>query len=85
MESPELHESTAHATGEDAAIVKQPIVTKHLIGIALGIVLAIVVYFLMPDELPEAVAAASPEDAPFSAQAMAVTAAVKKTRSTVKS
>lgn len=60
MESPELHESTAHATGEDAAIVKQPIVTKHLIGIALGIVLAIVVYFLMPDELPEAVAAASP-------------------------
>ena len=76
MESPELHESTSHATGEDAAIVKQPIVTKHLIGIALGIVLAIIVYFLMPDVLPEAVAAASPEDAPFSAQAMAVTAAV---------
>ena len=49
---------------------------RHLIGIVLGIVLAAIVYFIMPDTVPEGVAAAAPEGKEFTAEGLRITAAL---------
>ncbi|SEA25880.1 solute carrier family 13 (sodium-dependent dicarboxylate transporter), member 2/3/5 [Bowdeniella nasicola] len=81
MSTPEISPSTAHAPGEDAPKLTGAPLAKKLIGIAVGLILAVIVYFLMPDTLSEAMQAASDKaveggKAAFTPHGLAFTAAV---------
>lgn len=51
------------------------VVNRHTVGTVLGIVLAALTYYLMPDALPEAVAGAAPEGTEFTAHGLRTAAA----------
>lgn len=81
MSTPNIAPSSAHAAGEDAEEITGTPLKRKYIGLVVGVVLAIIVYYLMPTELSamltdasaEAVEKGKPE---FSAHGLAVTAAV---------
>lgn len=76
MSTPEISPSTAHASGLDAKPVEPRRLHRRVIGIGLGFLLAAIVYWLMPDQVPQAVLDVAPEGAEFTAHGLAVTAAV---------
>lgn len=76
MSTPEIRPSTSHAPGLDATPVEPRRLHRRVIGIGLGFLLAALVYWVMPDQVPQAVIDAAPEGAEFTAHGLAVTAAV---------
>lgn len=75
--APERHEHVPLSDGEYASTESMgDIFNMKTIGLILGIVLAVIVYFIMPSELPEAVASGAPEDAEFTAHGLRMTAAL---------
>ena len=81
MSTPEIVPSTSHAAGEDAPEITGKPLARKILGLAVGVLLAVVVYFLMPESLSAELQAASakavekgkPE---FTAHGLAFTAAV---------
>lgn len=81
MSTPEIVPSTAHAAGEDAPIITGKPLARKLIGMAVGVVLAVIVYLLMPENLSDALQAASDKAVEagkpgFTSHGLAFTAAV---------
>lgn len=77
MSTPELHASTAQAEGEKAAPLEPKRLHRKILGIGLGLVLAVIVYFIMPDTLPQALAEATNDDGEplFTVHGLKITAA----------
>lgn len=71
--SPKVHPSTSVAEGELQAPEEPRRVYRREAGILLGLALALLVYFLMPNEVPAALQGGEKE---FTAHGLAVTAAV---------
>lgn len=81
MSTPEIVPSTSHAAGEDAPEITGKPLARKMLGLAVGVLFAVVVYLLMPESLSAELQAASakavekgkPE---FTAHGLAFTAAV---------
>lgn len=76
MSTPITHESSSRALAEDTVVRNPREVRRQLMGIVLGIVLAIVVYYIFPESAVGAVQAVAEPDAEISHHALRVTAAV---------
>ncbi len=77
MSTPEIRVSTSHAAGEDAKPLPPRRLHRKVIGIFLGVALATLVYFIMPNELPGSLAEVLNDDgtARFTVHGLKITAA----------
>ena len=77
MSTPTIHPSSSKAEGESAQPVPKNRLHKSVFGIIIGIVLAVAVYFLMPNELPDSLASMTGDDGEpmFTANGLKITAA----------
>lgn len=78
MTTPQTHESTAHAEGEEDKGVKKGELRRQLIGIVGGLALAIIVFFIFPASSVETVmnSSGADPDAEYSHLALRTVAAV---------
>ncbi|MDO5726720.1 MAG: DASS family sodium-coupled anion symporter [Bowdeniella nasicola] len=81
MSTPHIAPSSAHAPGEDAKPITGAPLRRKYIGLAVGVVLAVIVYSIMPTQLSEVLSTASAEAVEngkpeFTAHGLAVTAAI---------
>lgn len=73
MSIPPIHVSTSEAEGEQAPSLPERRLHRKVLGIFLGLVLAVIVYYLMPADVPAALQAGEKQ---FTAHGLKVTAAV---------
>lgn len=77
MSLPPIHKSTSKAEGEQDKPVPKKRLHKSVFGIIIGIVLAVLVFFLMPDTLPASLAEVTNDegDPMFTIEGLKITAA----------
>lgn len=76
MSTPTIHKSTSHAAAEDAVAPSHGAWMRQVIGLLIGIVAAVVVYFAFPESAADVVNAAKPDaEKPYTIEALRITAA----------
>lgn len=77
MSTPEIRPSSSHAAGDDAKPLPKGRLNRKIFGIFLGVALAVLVYYLMPSELPGSLAEAVNDDGDpmFTVHGLKITAA----------
>lgn len=76
MTTPKVQESSAHSVGEDSRAPEPRDARRRTMGLFLGLFLAVVVYFIFPDNAAERANAAVDASGEYSLEGMRITAAI---------
>lgn len=77
MATPKVQQSSSHAIGEDSCTPDFKDIRRRAIGLLMGILLAVIIYLIFPDDAGQRITEAYPENGEtYSSDAMRITAAV---------